>query len=366
MSDDPTRNDGPQASESPDRSIEDLKAKLGIKARKADEPVVAPASSVSAPGAQAAPAAPRPRPAPPPITEAELAEVHAAAPANKMFKWVAVAVGAVALLFGILAGGMLKSRALENSKTREARHLIEYFTEARVAQIGEGNEPILNVVEGHISDLSRVFDALSQGDDPQARAEAEKEFLAFLKRAQTYRDRKAIFLVEQAFPGVVFNGALAAKVVLFINQVKQIYDDTVLLALEADTLDRVSELEERQAGQNQIIHVRPIDKEGHKWLQGTWISRIDLENPRPTNGGMSYAMLPVGAGEGFVASTTELVEIDVTPIARDKSMRYRAAIFDRVKARLGSLKMVADQVDFETLKGELQRVANRGTFVTIF
>ncbi len=366
MSDDPTRNDGPQASDSPDRSIEDLKAKLGIKARKADEPVAPPASAAGAPAAQTPPASPRPRPAPPPITEAELAEVHAAAPANRMFKWVAIAVGGVALVFGVLTGGMLKSRALENSKTREARHLIEFFTETRVAQIGEGNEPVLNVVEGHIADLSRVFEAMSQVDDPQARAEAEKEFLAFLKRAQTYRDRKAFFLVEQAFPGVIFNGALAARVVVFINQVKQLYDDTVLLALEADTLDRVTELEERQAGQNQIIHVRPIDKDGFKWLQGTWISRIDLENPRPTNGGMSYAMLPVGAGEGFVASTTELVEIDVSPIARDKSMRYRAAIFDRVRARLGSLKMVADQVEFEKLKADLQRVANRGTFVTIF
>jgi hypothetical protein len=360
MSDDPTRNDGPQAPDSPDRSIEDLKAKLGLKPRKVEAPEPAPAA------APAAPAEPRPRPAPPPITEAELAEVHAATPARRSVMWAAIAAGGVMLLFGIIAGGMLKSRAVENSKTREARHLLEYFTETRVAQIGEGNEPILDVVEGHIADLSRVFDALSQGEDLQARAEAEKEFVAFLKRAQAYRDRKAFFTLEQAFPGVIFNGELAARVVGYIALVKQLYDDTVMLALEADTLDRVTELEERQAGQSQIIHVEPFEKDGYKWLKGTWISRIDLENPRPVNGGMSYAMLPVGSGDGFVAETTELVEIDVTPIARDKSMRYRQAIFDRVKARLGSLKAVADQIDFEALKGELQRLGNRGTFVTIF
>lgn len=363
MSDDSTRNDGPQGSDAPDRSIEDLKAKLGIKPRKVEEPEAPAPKPTPAP----VPVETRPAPSSPPITEAELAEVHAGAGAKRASIWIAVAVGLLMLVFGVLTGGMLKSRAVENSKTREARHLLEYFTEARVAQIGEGNAPILEVVEGHIADLSRVFDALSKaGENEEAGAQAEQEFMAFLERAQTYRDRRPVFTVEQAFPGVVFNGEIAAQVVEFISQVKQLYDDTVVLALEADTLERVTELEERQTGQNQVIYVEPFEKDGFKWLKGTWISRIDLENPRPIDGGMSYAMLPVGSGEGFVAPTTDLVEIDVTPIARDKSMRYRKAIFDRVKARLGTLKIVADQVRFETLKAELQRLANRGAYITIF
>ena len=61
------------------------------------------------------------------------------------------------------------------------------------------------------------------------------------------------------------------------------------IALEADTLDRVSELEERQAGHNQIIHVAPFDKDGQRWLKGTWVARIDLENPRPSGGGLTSA-----------------------------------------------------------------------------
>jgi hypothetical protein len=386
MSDDTTRKDetganpadteGQTAPPEGQKSIEDLKAKLGLRPKTAAPEVEVPRTQATS--AQdftlgLGPTGSSPRPVEsaartaPPITAADLGELQAAGQGgSRLWIWAALGLGLVMLVFGVFTGAMLKSRALENSKTREAAHLLSYFSETRVAQTGEGAGQVIDVIEAHVADVNRVFDAISGAADAQGLAAAEQELSAFLKRAKEFRDRKPIFLVEQAFPGVVFNGELAGQTVHFIQAVKQLYDDTVLLALEADTLDRVTELESTDDPVTRVVYVEPFQKDGDKWLKGTWIFRIDLENPRKIDDATAYAMLPLGGDQGFVARTSDLVELDVTPIARDKSVRYRGAILDRVRARLGSLKQDCDAIQYEPLKVELQRLANRDKYVTLF
>ncbi len=369
MSDDTLKTGDSQdtsSGEAPDQSLEALKAKLGIKPRAAEEPVVeAPKPKETVP--ETKPPVEAPQPAAPVITEEELAAISEALPTKKTSSLVIVIAAVLALFFGMLAGSMLKSRSIENSKTNEANHLLGVFTEdARVEAIGEGNVLILEVFMDHVADLSRVYDALSEAKDPQARAAAEKELTEFLKRTKTFLDRKAYYNIEQVFKGVIFNGDVAFDVVRFVTQVKQIYDHTVLLALEASTLEAVGGLAEEGDTQSQYIFVESLDKEGVRWLKGTWISRIDIDNPRPVNGGVQYALLPVGSGEAFLADSKDLMEIDVTPISKTHAVKYEGAIRARVLARLKEMKDVADQVDFEAIKEKLQALANRGTYITPF
>jgi hypothetical protein len=359
------------------RSVENLKAKLGLKTKKAEEAIAADAARPKAPSASdfglglSERVAPEAR-APAAASSVRMPAVDMGEPvqAKAIERKHVVAIAAIVALMtilGIFFGGVLKGRALENSKTREAKHLIEYFTETPLAQTGKAPTTIMNAVQAHVGELARVIDTLGragESKDVRVRLDAEKEMSAFLKRAQEYRDRKPFFVLDQVYPGVVFNGELASQVVGFVENVKNLYDESVLLALEADTLERVGETEEKGVGANHVIMIPAAV--GDAARKAVWIQAVDKENPRQGTGGVEYAVLPVGAEKGMVVAASSLAEIDISPIAKEKSLVYRAAIFDRVRARLGQMKMVSDQIDFDSLKEKLQKYSSRGSYITLF
>jgi hypothetical protein len=385
MSDDPTNPPGntpepaADAGKAPEasRSVEDLKAKLGLKTKKVEEATAAEAARPKAPSAAdfglgLGDQRPAPAPGAPATSSAAAPAVEYGEPvqAKPMERKHLVAIAAISLLMmiiGVFFGGVLKGRALENSKTREAKHLIEYFTETPLAQTGKAATTVMNAVQAHVGEIARVVDLLgkaSESKDVKVRLDAEKELTAFLKRAQDYRDLKPFFVLDQAYPGIVFNGELASQVTAYIENVKNLYSETVLLALEADTLERVGETEEKGVGANHVILIQPAEADGTR--KATWIQAVDKENPRQGPGGVEYAVLPVGGEKGMVVAASSLAEIDISPIAKEKSIVYRSAIFDRVRARLGQMKLVSDQVQFDPLKEKLQKFASRGAYITLF
>lgn len=373
MSDDPTSKPG--TTPEPARSVEDLKAKLGLRTKKTEEAEAAEAARPKAPSASdftlglgekpAAPASSTPSPSAAPA--ADLGEPPAAKNLEKKHLVAFAVIAGLMLIIGIFFGGVLKGRAVENSKTREAKHLIEYFTETPLAQTGKTLTTIMSAVQAQVGEIARVADILgkaAESKDVKVRLDAEKELSAFLKRSQEYRDRKPFFQLDQAFPGIVFNGELASQVVTYVEGVKNLYDETVLMALEADTLDRVTETEEKGVGANHVIYLPTAS--GDAARKAVWIQAVDKENPRPGPGGVEFAVLPVGGEKGMVVPASSLAEIDISPIAKEKSILYRTAIYDRVRARLGQMKMVSDQVQFDGLKEKLQKYASRGTYITLF
>ena len=304
MSDDPTSKPEATPESAPDagraadasRSVEDLKAKLGLKTKKTEE---AEASRPKAPSAadfslglgEKAGAAPTPAVASTTAAapHADLGEpLQAKTLENKHFVAIA-ALGALMLIIGIFFGGVLKGRALENSKTREAKHLIEYLTETPLAQTGKAGTTIMGALQAHVGEINRVVDVLgkaSESKDVKVRLDAEKELAAFLKRAQEYRDLKPYFSLDQVYPGIVFNGELASQVVNYVEGVKGLYDETVLLALEADTLDRVTETEEKGVGATHVIYIPAAGADGSR--KAVWIQAVDKENPRQGDSGVEF------------------------------------------------------------------------------
>jgi hypothetical protein len=347
-------------------SHEDLKAKLGLKLpEKKPVPVQAAAApSVTGSGSSASGqpvkttssfAASKPE-------DADLVEPKGLS--KSVLGVIAVACLFV-FVFGIFVGGLFKSRAVENRKTREAAHLVEYFTTTNVEAVNGG--PILEALTAHLEDTTRVFDMMNKADKPEQIEKASAELEAYIKRCQKYRDYKPYFLVDQAFPGVVYNGALASEVINFIESVRRLYDETVLFALEADTRDRVTAMEDKGADNKQILFYEPFAKEnGEKWNKGLWISRVDFENPEKTATGTDYAMIPVGNGKAFKASTSSLVEVDVTPVAVAKSFVHKKAILDRVRARLGQIRVLVDEIKYENIDSKLKEVSGRGEYFTFF
>jgi hypothetical protein len=343
------------------QSIEDLKAKLGLKMRpKAAE--AAPQPAEEARPAAPASASPMRRPTEPMHFE----DLPVQKGLDKKVLWGGIALAVVVAILGMFLGGIMRSRSIENLKTKEAQHLLEYFGEARTSQLGAGAEPVLEVVDAHIADTLRLVEMMTKGADARA---TEAELKAFLKRAQAYRDRKALFAFEQVFPGVIFNGEIAAQVVGYVQGVQRLYDETVLLALEADTLDRVTELDDKGKAFG-TVYLQPAEKDASE-RQAIWISRIDKESGKDGPGGTLYPALPLTetgaeADKGMMVLGANLAQVDLGPIAVNKSMRYKVAIFDRVRARLGSMKMIAEQINFAPLKEKLQKYASRGSYFTMF
>ncbi len=282
-------------------------------------------------------------------------------------RWVAAftVLAAITLIVGLFFGKVMKERAIENFKIKEAAFILEYFRKARAEKLAAGEGTTLEVVKAHADDTLAVFNALQKATTPEAQAAASQQLDQYLERCRAYRDKEPVFSVEAVFPGVIFNQELASQVVRYIEAVQRLYDETALLALEADTQRRVTEPEDR-GEMIETVYVEPMDEGGEQWLKGLFIARMDRENPVRKNGTVEYPVLPVGADKGFLAPTTALVKVDVSPIAQNKSARYRAAIQARVRARLGKVKAAADLAGFSGLEERLQKAAGRSPLFTIF
>ncbi len=346
-------------------SLDELKARLGI-ATKAPAAAETPLRkrtqetdfqfSLNAP-AEAAPILKEP------------SEVSALVVQQKGLSWPWIAaftiLAVIALFVGLFFGKVMKERAIENFKTKEAAFILEYFQKARAEKLAAGEGTTLAVVQAHVDDTIAVFNALQKAATPEAQAAAAQQLDQYLERCRAYRDKQPVFSVEAVFPGVIFDQELAPQVVRFIEAVQRLYDETALLALEADTQRRVTEPEER-GEMVETVYVEPVDEGGERWLKGFFIARMDLENPVRKNGTVEYPVLPVGADKGFLAPTTSLVKVDVSPIAKNKSARYKAAIRARVHARLGQVKAAADLAGFAGLEERLRKGAGRSPLFTIF
>lgn len=358
---------GPTGDAQGPKSLEDLKAKLGIVTKPKSQPQAETALpkrttesdfqfSLNAPVAEA------------PLIK-EPSEVSAVVVEKRglSLQWgVAFAVIAVVVLVvGLFFGKVMKERAIENFKIKEAAFILEYFMKARSDKIAASEGTTLDVVKAHVNDTLAVWNALQKATTPEAQAQALQQLEQYLERCRAYRDKEPLFSIEAVFPGVIFNQELAAKVVRYIEAVKQLYDETTLLALEAETLKRVTELEER-GEMVETVYIEPVEEDGEKWYKGVFIAQMDRENPRKEKGVVEYPVLPVGAEKGFFAPTTSLVKVDVSPIARNKSARYRAAIQARVRARLAKVKEAADGAVFDGLEEALKKVASRSPLFTIF
>lgn len=369
MSDD-SKKEGQEEATAGKLSAEELKARLGLKPRAREEPA-APAKPK--PEDFGLPATPQPAAAPRPtvpetstITATEDLSPEVAPAVRKKWMWAGVAVALVTLLLGLMLGGVMKGRAIENLKTKEARHLLEYFQETRVQTTGEV-KAVLDVVEEMRGEVARVTDVLAkaaESEDPKVRLDAEKELEGFLKRVQVYRDVKPLFDLRQAYPGVVFNGELAADVVTFIAAVQRLHDEAVALALEADTLETLTLPEEKGVTTRRTIFIAPPDAEGIR--KAEWIQAVDKENVQNGPAGPSVAVLPVGGQNAFMAPVASLAEIDVSLVGREKAALYKGTIYARIRARVAQVKMAADLIRFNPLKEKLQRFANRSPYLTIF
>ncbi|NOZ01421.1 MAG: hypothetical protein GXP54_05970 [Deltaproteobacteria bacterium] len=282
-------------------------------------------------------------------------------------RWIiGIAVLAVLTLgIGAFFGKVMKERSIENFKTKEAAYILGYLTSAKGEELGASEGTVLEVLKAHIEDTTAVFSALQKATDPQARLEAQQQMEAFMKRCREYRSKRPVYVLETVFPGVIYNQKLAAEVVRYVEAVRKVWEETSLLALEADTLERVSGLEDK-GGMIEKIFVEPEKIKGEKWLKGVFIVRMDESNPTKVKGVTEYPVLPYGAEKGFMAPTTSLVRVDVTPIAKNKSKRYRAAIEARARSRLASLKQAVDLAGFETLQKKLKDLAARPPLFTIF
>ena len=174
-----------------------------------------------------------------------------------------------------------------------------------------------------------------------------------------------MFSFDGAFPGVIFNQEIAAQVVQFVSAVGRLFDESALLGLEADTLDRVTDLEEKGPAPMNVF-VEPTEKDGHRAWKGMWLMAVERDSAVENEKGLQYPVLPFGAERGFLAPASSLLEIDVGPIAKMKSNRYRGAILQRVQGRLQIIKGVAEQVTFVVLRDKLDKLAKRAQLFTIF
>ncbi len=281
--------------------------------------------------------------------------------------WIAAftVLAVIALFVGLFFGKVMKERAIENFKIKEAAFILEYFRKARAEKLAAGEGTTIEVINAHIDDTLAVFGALQKAATPEAQAAAGQQLEQYLERCRAYRDKQPVFSIEAVFPGVIFNQELAAQVVRYIEAVQRLYDETALLALEADTQHRVTEPEER-GEMIETVWIEPMEEGGERWFKGVFVARMDRENPVKKNGTVEYPVLPVGAEKGFLVSTTSLVKVDVSPIAHNKSARYKAAIQARVRTRLAKVKEAADLAGFSGLEERLQKVAGRSPFFTIF
>jgi len=342
------------------KSLEDLKAKLGIvvKKPKAEEPQKPKEEdfkfTLNAPQAQAV------------QIEQPLEQVEALPKKKVPLPLVGafVGIGLIGLLLGLFFGKVMKERAIENMKIKEAQFLLRYFEEATGEKISASEGTILAVVKAHIEDTQDVFNALQKARDQASLESAQQKLEEYLIRCREYADKQPIFTFEGAFPGVIYDQQLASQVVQFIDNVRRLYQETALLALEGETLRRIGELEEKGEMIETIV-VEPIMEGGEKWLKG-YFAKIDTDNPRVEKGVKEYPVLPVGAEKGFYAPTTALVKIDVSPIAKVKGQRYKQAIMARVRARFAAVKQAADMAAFEPLRAKLQKSATRSPLFTIF
>jgi hypothetical protein len=343
------------------KSLEDLKAKLGIVVKKPKEAEPQRPKeedfkfTLNAPQGQA-------------VQVEEPLEQVETLPKKKVplaFIGALVGAGIVALILGLFFGKVMKERAIENMKIKEAQFLLKYFEEATGEKISASEGTILSVVKAHIEDTLNVFNALQKAQDQAALEAAQQKLEEYLKRCAKYAEKQPVFTFDGAFPGVIYDQQVASQVVQFIDGVRKLYQETGLLALEGETLRRIGELEEKGEMIETVV-VEPIEEGGEKWLKGYFVAKIDTDNPRVEKGVKEYPVLPVGREKGFYAATTSLVKIDVSPIAKVKGQRYKQAIMARVRARFQAVKQAADLADFEPLRSKLQKSATRTPLFTIF
>jgi hypothetical protein len=354
-----------------DRSLDDLKAKLGIaKKPKAEKPITtqmpvvpkAPSATdfaftLNQPGAGQADVEPE-----------ETSEVRRLLAGRKKLGigTIGAYAGAavVVLLLGLYFGKVMKERSIENLKSKEADYVLKYLTTAKPGAPGI-DESVMSIVEKHIDDATAVYQSLQKAATDEARLKAEADLMAFLKRCQQFREKKALLTFDGAFPGVIQNQELAAQVVQLIYALQKVYDETAIIGLEADTLDRVKGLEERD-GMMQTFLVEPTEEDGKKMLSFRWIAKIDTDNPRDAANGKEYVMIPLGGQQAFWAPEKSLVQFDLKPLAEMKSKRYEQAILTRVQGRLALIKAAGEQVVFKPMKDKLEKVATRPDLFTVF
>ncbi len=278
-----------------------------------------------------------------------------------------IGIGVAALVLGTFVGDLFKGRAIINHQIDEATHLLEYFTTEQVAAAGGGL--ILDAVNKHVEDTRRVFDMMNKADpnDPEQVSKARAELDAYIKRAQKYFETQPFFTVDQALYGVVFNPDVSFEVVKFIDAVRNLYDETSLLAYEGATLDQVSALENKGSSAKSIMFIKPVTKDnGERWNSGTWVNFMAGNPSEKTADGTDYGVKDIVSGEDFRASTTALVEFDMGPVAMLESEVYKQSIFLRVKARVGNVVKAADEVDFSTLETKLKEMSGRSRLFSFF
>lgn len=355
------------------KSLDDLKAKLGLAMKpKAAEPAPG-ATAAATPGEAPKPAEPKRtteadfaftmnQPVAVPMGQVEESGLHAAGVKKRIPTTLIAGVvfGSVVLLvLGLWFGKIMKERNTENFKTKEAKYLLDYFTTQKTGQAGS-EETALSVVEAHVEDSLAIYLALTKAPDDAARAKAEQGLLDYLKRTRTYREKRAVFSFEGAFPGVIYNQEIAAQVVAYIQNVQRLYDETLLMSLEADTLDRLGELGDTKEDLR-IIWVNPDEKAG-KFAKAHWIVRIDEENPQDG----AFPVLPLGSEKGLLAPEKSLAKVDVGPLGKEKANNYKKAIFQRVQGRLNMIKQIAENINFQPLKDKLSKLSTRPDLFTMF
>lgn len=343
------------------KSLDDLKAKLGI-AQKAKplqpqpEKVVKPESfsfSLDQPLAQ-------------PVEFMEIDEKAISPEKKEVRKWLIVIAG-TAVIFsftGLIFGKIFKERGISNYEVKEAKHLLEYFTTYRTPKLAPEDQSTLKVIENHIEEALNIIQEIDKAADEQARIKAEKDLYEFLKKCKIYVQKEPVFSIEGAFPGVIYHKEVAFQTAQFIAAVQNLFYETAILALESETLEGVTSLEDR-GNVIQTLFVEETQKEGEKWLKGKWLREVVREEKREGAGGTEYGVIPY-EGNGFYAPTNKLVEVDISLIAKLKSKIYKNAIESRVMNGLGRLKRACDQVSFKPLKEKLEKIANRGEHFLAF
>lgn len=350
------------------QSLDDLKAKLGIVTKtQKTEAVQETPKRTTAEDFEFSLNAPEAAPEAALDESVDLEAAFSGGKTRLALRWIiGIAVLVVVLLgVGTFFGKVMKERSIENYKSREAGYIIGYLTGAKGEKLGVEEGTVLEAVSAHITDTATVYSLLQKATEPQAIVQAEQQLKLYLARCRDYRDKRPLYVFETVFPGVIYNQELAADVVKYVNAVAKVFDETALLALEADTLARVTEIEDK-GEMIEKIFIEPSEINGQKWMKGVFITRMDEENPVKEKGVTMYPVLPYGAEKGFLVPTTSLVQVDVVPIAKNKSARYKGAINSRVRSRLAKVKQATDVAGFETLKEKLEKLAARDAFFTLF
>ena len=355
-------------------SLEELKAKLGIASRPSKKKVGAAAESEQKreerPKAQDLEFTLNAPSAPSLDLEAEAArepiDVGIEGQKRSVVVWIGglVGVGIGALLTGLLFGKVMEGRVIENFKIKEARYILKYLKTATGEKMTKEEGTVLEVVQAHVDDTNRVYNMLRKATSPEAQQAARAELERYLERCKEYVQKKPVFSLEAAFPDVVFDQKLAARVVMFIEAVRELYDQTAMLAMEGEARKRV-----RGPGQEpmiQLMYVEPVDKDGETWLKGIFVAKIDREGKVRRGAKVLYPVLPFGAKKGFLAESSQLAEVDVSPVAKAKAATYVATIDARISRLLQKVKKAADKADFRFLEKELSKRASREPLFTIF